>query len=331
MNIYSIVDHTNIDKIVTLFTSVYINACEKKEDLNFFLITDKIKKENINIPECLIGKIRIKCLIFNDRWKKLLKDFNKYFYRGSTWCKNDMNFGRFLFFQVFPEVDRVVYLDWDMIVYGNIFELDRYYNKTNKMIVADCGQKNLLVSNILIKKYHLNYIKNINLSGNQTIKILGYLNINPNILKKVNGFNSGFYIVSRHHFEDNYLYNLIRKLVIVQRKFYCFNFGTQVIMNLMHVNKRFFINRYWNYMPHNNSTENIKIIHWNGKLKPWNNDVYLKHIWEEFYNKTINSENLKVDSIDTSGNITFQEKDENLNVDTSGNITFQEKNKAIEI
>ena len=147
MNIYSIVDHKNIDKIITLFYSVYLNSDERKENLKFYLITDKIVIDDIKVPKELINKIKIRTLVFNERWKSLLDDFNKYFYKGSTWCKNNMNFGRFLFFEVFPEVERVIYLDWDMILLGNIFELKNEYD-SYRMIVSECGIKNILFTNI---------------------------------------------------------------------------------------------------------------------------------------------------------------------------------------
>ena len=265
MNIYSTVDSKNIDKILTLFNSVYINADERKDYLKFFLITDQININEIKIPIQLENKVSIRCLTFSEKWKSLLDKFNKYFYKSSIWCKNDMNFGRFLFFEVFPEIDRVIYLDWDMIVYSNIFELEKCYNKSSKMVVADCDT-NVLFSNTFVKKYQINNKLNIINSNNTTVKIIKFLNIDFNILKRINGFNSGFYIVSKKHFDENYLFNLTRKLILIQKKYKCFNFGTQVVMNLMHVNNRLFIHKNWNYMPqHKGLPENIKIIHWNGK------------------------------------------------------------------
>ena len=54
MNIYSCVDNTNIDKIIALFNSVYINAnIEKKENLCFFLLVDNIPENIPFIPEYL--------------------------------------------------------------------------------------------------------------------------------------------------------------------------------------------------------------------------------------------------------------------------------------
>ena len=320
MNIYSIVDNTNIDKIITLFNSVYVNADNRKDSLKFFLITDEINISKIKIPIKLENKIFIRCLKFSENWRLLLDNFNKYFYKSSTWCKNNMNFGRFLFFEVFPEVDRVIYLDWDMIVYSNIFELEKYFLKTSRMIVADCNV-NMLNSNTFITKFQVDNNINIMYGDNKTLKILKFLKIDYNILKKINGFNSGFFIVSKIHFDKYYLQNLINKLILVQKKYKCFNFGTQVIMNFMHLKDRLFIEKYWNYMPQKvNDLKKIKIIHWNGKNKPWNSDVYLKNIWYN-YNK-INSCNFnEIKNIDISGNINFVYNDvsENL-IDVSENL-----------
>ena len=61
MNIYSCVDNTNIDKIIALFNSVYINAnVEKKENLRFFLLVDNIPENIPFIPEYLENKLDIR-------------------------------------------------------------------------------------------------------------------------------------------------------------------------------------------------------------------------------------------------------------------------------
>ena len=143
MNIYSSVDGKNIDKIIILFNSVYINANQiKKSNLRFFLLVDKLPNKLPLIPDYLVNILEIKELKLDKDWKIILDDFNKYFYKSSSWCKSNMNFARFLFFNHFPEIDRVIYLDWDMIVLADIFELEEQYNYSKNMVVAYCGKQN---------------------------------------------------------------------------------------------------------------------------------------------------------------------------------------------
>ena len=289
MNIYSSVDGKNIDKIIVLFNSVYINANkEKQSQLKFYLLVDKLPNTLPFIPEYLENILTIKELKLNKIWEKLLDDFNNYFYKSSKWCKSNMNFARFLFFNHFPEVDRVVYLDWDMIVLADIFELEKVYNSKKNMIVSKCG-KQTTFTNIFTPEFRystemqsLYLSKKLRLKNHKASKILKYINLDPYYMGQVQGFNAGFYIVSNTHFEENYLINLIRKLIEAQKHFSCFNFGTQVVMNLMVVNDRIYIDKVWNHLPNANDNYSLKIIHWNGTEKPWNSKLYTNNIWYEY-------------------------------------------------
>ena len=108
---------------------------------------DVIEKENIT-------------LILTDIWKNTLEQFNEVFYQKSSWCKNNMNFARFLFFVHFPEVKRVIYLDWDMIVLADIFELESQYNDYENMIIANCGKQSVF-TNIFVPEFRFTNNYNI--------------------------------------------------------------------------------------------------------------------------------------------------------------------------
>lgn len=289
MNIYSSVDGTNIDKIIVLFNSVLVNAnSHKKESLRFYLLVDKLPDTIPYIPKELDDILEIKELELNDRWKRVLANFNENFYKKAKWCKSDMNFARFLFFLHFPEVERVIYLDWDMIVLADIFELENEYNNFNNMIVAECG-KQTVFTNIFTPEFRFNSNYNILYAKSSYFKrkyhkssvIFDYLNISSKIYD-INGFNAGFYIVSNKHFEEQFLLNLLEKLIKVQIKFKCFNFGTQVVMNLMHIINRTFIEKKWNHLPNIENLYDLKIIHWNGTEKPWNNNSENCKIWHDY-------------------------------------------------
>lgn len=286
MNIYSTVDFKNIDKIIALFNSVLINS--SKNDLKFYILTDKIEELPF-IPDKIKEILTIKEAEFDKKWSKLLFNFNDKFYKGSSWCKHDMNFARFLFFKSFPEVDRVIYLDWDMVVLKDIFNLESYYNDKKNMIVATTGldtiRTNIFTDDFRAKISPYNAVRKIN----AVIDIPKYklisdnLNINIKDIIKINGFNAGFYIVSNYHFEEKKLIDLINRLTKIQEKFNCFNFGTQVVMNLMNLKNRVFVEKDWNNLPNKKNMNEINIVHYNGLEKPWKEPSELNKVWFDYY------------------------------------------------
>ena len=213
MNIYSCVDNTNIDKIICLFNSVWINSNElKKDNLNFYLLTDNSNIKLPLIPEYISKRLKISSLNLSNEWKNILNEFNSTFYQNSKWCKSDLNFARFLIFKHFPELDRVIYLDWDMIVQEDIFKLENEYNMKDKMVVASCGTQTIYKN---IFKREIRWISNYNLLFTHDIKLRNKLKYGTKILKNImenelkshsiKGFNAGFYIISNYHFEEVYL------------------------------------------------------------------------------------------------------------------------------
>lgn len=264
MNIYSCIDSKNIEKIFVLFYSVYENT-KNYDKLNFYIITDL--EPTIEIPKFLKNNLKIRIIDFNKKWLNILEKFNKHFYNRSNWCKSDLNFARFFIFDIFPKLDRVIYLDWDMIVQTDIFNLINNYNN-NKAIVAT------LLNNWNIKQNIINEKNKINTNILSIIE--KKLNLN-NIFSK-NSFNSGFYIVSKKDFKLENLYKFINKIIDIQIEYNAFKFGTQVIMNLLLENVEF-IDYKWNT---NKIDSSSFIIHWCGHKKPWDSN---DPIWYEYFNK----------------------------------------------
>lgn len=259
MNIYSCIDLVNIEKIFVLYYSIYVNS-SNYFDYNFYLLVDNDPKD-VKIPLFLKDRIKIKKFEITDEWAELLMEFNKYFYKKCKWCKNDMNFARFFIFEVFPEIERAIYLDWDMIVQADLIELKEYYEKENTIVA------------LTYEKYKISsMIFNTNINFNRMKMFM-----DDNYLK--HGYNSGFYIISKNKFESNYLYNHINNLIEIQKEKNLFKFGTQVIMNLLTYEEHEFIDYKWNT---NKKDKSVKIIHWCGEGKPWlNNDK----IWFSYYDK----------------------------------------------
>jgi lipopolysaccharide biosynthesis glycosyltransferase len=262
MNIYSCIDYQNIEKIYILYYSVFKNS-KNFDKLKFHIITDKHPNVK-DIPLFLKGKIKFGILNFDSYWTNLINNFNNNFYKRASWCKSNLNFSRFFIFNLFPNENRFIYLDWDMIVQKDIYELDKYYLMED-LIVANLKDEENILKNIINERK--NYNRNLlNKIQNE---------FGSNIFEK--SFNSGFYIVSRKHFILNNINKLIKSLIDFQKKYDIFKFGTQVIMNLLLINKTF-IDYKWNT---NEINKKSNIIHWCGKKKPWDNE---DEIWFTYYN-----------------------------------------------
>tara|TARA_B100001093_G_C26851357_1_gene1025314 strand:- start:2240 stop:3169 length:930 start_codon:yes stop_codon:yes gene_type:complete len=300
MNIFSCVDNANIEKIFVLFYSCFIN-CSRKEELKFFIITEDKIDDNFKIPVVFRDNLKIRNIdnnfIQNSEWDLLIKEFSNHFYIQGSKCNHIMNFSRFFFFKIFPEVDRAIYLDWDMIVEEDICKLSEFYD-TSKLVVATsskpsfdsiCGNianLNQTDFNIVsVDNYYNPYIFKIN-SRFRKNEIFKKYNI---ILKDITGldsvaskksFNAGFYITSKEIFEEEKLIDLIKKLLTYQKNTKVFRFGTQVIMNLISIDNILFVDKKWNNSP----SEGNYITHWNGSKipKPWdsNHPLWIKYLTE---------------------------------------------------
>ena len=293
MNIYSCVDFKNIDKIIILFYSVYLNADKsKREQLKFYILVDDKPILNHKIPSEISSRLFIKKINFDKKWIKLLNEFNDNFYKLSNWCKNNMNFARFLIFKAFPDIDRVIYLDWDMIVIGDIFELKKTYDDNEYIVGAELNKNQTIFNNSFVQNFkYSNTVNSLNqkdkLKNHMVSKVMKYLSVNNNQMFNSMGFNAGFYIISKHHFDEIYLTELIRKLITIQSKLSCFNFGTQVVMNFIHIDKKKFVPKVWNHLPDlDEKSDDVKIIHWNGLNKPWDNkNETINKLWWEYSKK----------------------------------------------
>jgi lipopolysaccharide biosynthesis glycosyltransferase len=290
MNIFSCVDYQNIDKIMVLFYSVYKNST-KPDDLNFYLIVDK--DIDYKFPNFIKDKIKMKKLELNDTWKEIYDDFSKYFFYGSGHCNNLMNFARFFIFDLFPEIDRVIYLDWDMIVKSDIFRLEQNYLSDNLVYSQSTSLYKKLLFNIFnYYEYSTNVLPKIvfNYKG---IPIKIYPNkkqvkdyfkkytdmLNVDINK--DAFNAGFFMVSKEHFDLTKIEKIFYKLIKIQKENPVFCHGTQIIMNLIDT-KYEKISDLWNCKKNKNGSH---IVHWTGSNKPW---ILKDPLWMKYKNELDN-------------------------------------------
>jgi hypothetical protein len=283
MNIYSCIDYINIDKILTVFSSCWENCSPQyRNKLKFHLLVDKLEN-NTQIPKTEFN-LTIQPLNHNKLetlgWSSLLEQFNNLFYKSNSECRHIMNFARFFIFDHFDQFDHddstCIYLDWDMIVQGNIWELKSSYDI--------CTNENKLV----VPSSDVNNIRNLKsqLFGNHaTPQICNEFNKHLNInVETQMGFNGGFYITNKTIFNRSNIQSIIWKLIEFQRKHDVINYGTQVIMNLIktnqqHENEIVWIDYRWNYCLAEQTSYKLidladkKIVHFSGNTKPWKTNI----------------------------------------------------------
>lgn len=294
MNIYSCIDSKNVEKIFILFKSLVMNS--KNIDFNFFLLINDTSIK-FNIPDFLKDKILIKKFNINNEWRETLDKFNELFYSNIPWCNNDMNFARFFIFEHFPHINRAIYLDWDMIVLSDINNLRMSYDDYDNIIVSELEVEQSILNATFHNniKYKTTYqslyqpTQKGKLEQHGITKVLNHLNLTYDDISKNKSFNAGFFIISKNHLENNSLHDFIKLLIHAQSCTKCFNFGTQTILNLIHINKKKFVDKEWNYIP--NITDNqidankLNIIHWNGSNKPWKNKLDINKVWWYYHDK----------------------------------------------
>lgn len=300
MNIFSCIDNNNIEKIFILFYSCYKN-CKNKDHLKFYILTENPIDSSMKIPEFLKDILTIRPLdkeyLKKTEWMDMINTFSEIFYHSGHSANNIMNFSRFFIFHIFPEVDRFIYLDWDMIVNEDILKLDEFYN-SDKLIAAKSDKidfKTILGNIGYLNKdqyFYYDYLTNVNIfvarphlrnlvksTVDKFNKIFLHITDKKNVASKPS-FNAGFYIVSKNHFDEQNLLNIIKKLIEIQRNKKTFRFGTQIIMNLIAIDENILIDSKWNNKPTFDS--NNYIDHWAGMAKPW---IIKDPKWIKYYNE----------------------------------------------
>ena len=160
------------------------------------------------------------------------------------------------------DYDKIIYLDVDLIVVGDISEL---YS-------IDLGD------NYLGAVKSLKFKKNISRNSKQ---LLFYTKYNINL---DNYFNAGVLVFNCKKFRES---KLTEKITEIMRN--AINesaFPDQDVLNTLN-NKTKFLDNVWNYANslHHIKNDNVKIIHYTNPTKPWNitsKTLYLD-LWRKYY------------------------------------------------
>lgn len=193
--------------------------------------------------------------------------------RNRVRLRSVMNFARFYFHDILPDVGKIIYLDVDIIVQGDIIEL---WNNTK------------------LEKYYFAAKEN-NKTFHRDFNFYNYI-IRSKFKPYVKVFNAGVYVTDlirwREHKTTKQIEGWITKQLQYRGKLY--NLGTQPPLNLVFYKKYEKIPFEWNFLNlgwipniNENDIKKAKILHWNGEKKPWLENGLYKKIWNTYKLKII--------------------------------------------
>ena len=265
INIVMSCDKNQFEGLVAIVNSILIHTKQKNRLFFNFLvdknekdILDKLLKRKLNLQNYYIKEIEEDKIITNNI--RVNKDSN---------IKNIMNFARFNFENEFSNLDKILYLDCDMIVKSPIENL---YDKFDNI------------------KYPFAAIKIYNFENSDDI--FDECKKMYDLKDEYPYFNAGVYCTSLNYWRHN---GIKRKIIQIMKQHKnstngLFNLGTQPILNIAFADNFQVLEKAWNTgglgEPKKKITyrkiNNANILHWTGKLKPWLPDGRYKEIWNKY-------------------------------------------------
>lgn len=263
VNIVMSCDKNQFEGLVAIVNSILIHTKQKNRLFFNFLvdknekdILDKLLKRKLNLQKYYIKEIEEDKIITNNI--RVNRDNN---------IKNIMNFARFNFENEFSHLDKILYLDCDMIVKAPIENL---YDKFDNI--------NYPFASVKIKNF-----ENSDDIFDECKKMF-------NLKDEYPYFNAGVYCTSLNYWRHN---GIKRKIIQIMKshkksKKGLFRLGTQPILNIAFANNFQVLEKAWNtgglgykkVSPY--EINNAKILHWTGKQKPWLANGRYKEIWNKY-------------------------------------------------
>jgi lipopolysaccharide biosynthesis glycosyltransferase len=263
INIVLSCDKNQFVGLVAILNSILIHTKQKNRLFFNFLvdknekdILDKLLKRKLNLKNYYIKEIEEDKMITENI--RVNRDNN---------IKNIMNFARFNFENEFSHLDKILYLDCDMIVKAPIENL---YDKFDNI--------NYPIASVKIKNF-----KNSEDIYSECKKMY-------NLKEEYPYFNAGVYCTSLNYWRQNGIKKKIIQIMKAHKKSKkgLFKLGTQPILNIAFANNFQVLEKAWNtaglgYKKVSQQViNNAKILHWTGKQKPWLPNGRYKEIWNKY-------------------------------------------------
>ena len=263
--------------LLTSMNSMIENSSDKSR-LNFHILVGNGEKNEFNKLFYTIYDTETEFKIEVQEYKPekfivdnihITNDNVKYKQRMS----NVMNFSRFYLDVYFPDIGKIIYIDTDTIVQGDI---------------------NYLYDSVKLDKY---------MFGACNCNTMARLGFSDNITKekdfkhidiKTMTFNAGIYMTDLFRWKSKNIIQKIKDIMTKNKKSKekLYRFATQPILNIIFYNEYEVFDNSWNRtdlgannrMNYESYFKNYNVLHWSGLSKPWNNDGYYKWHWTR-YNK----------------------------------------------
>jgi len=271
-------DKKFIIPLITIINSIIKNSsCPDKLRFNIVCDDDIFFYEKLNIlKENNNYNFTINCITLNKLNQNEIQYINKYSYSNDLHTRSIYNFSRFWFGELFPDLDYIIYLDIDMIIEGDIFELSNFKFNDDYFFASVIGtitNKYKIKDMLIQRKFRIdNGIKNNDLA-----------------------FNAGLFVTSLQYWKKHKILNKLKNIIEMRFKDRnLYRFGTQPPLNIVFYKKIIDISdKNWMVStlgwskPSKESVESIekghaKCLHWSGPKKAWDENgsyrqLYLKY------------------------------------------------------
>ena len=258
MNVVFSCDKEAMIGIRPLIMSISVNTFSQ---VNFYLLTcDVVEAENLDIPNLNIVKFTVpEFLKQNIRVTRKKQEYVKR-------VKNYMNYARFYFASCFPDLDRILYMDTDMICQGDIHDLFQSMDWDNYYFGA-C----LL----------------------DDPKWAGFPNNTRLVDIKEDNFNAGMFLTSLNAWRQHDIETQFQQWMLRHKEHPegLFSYGTQPLMNLVFYKNFHKFPITWNYYKiayydyDDDFVKSLKLLHYAGSKKPWHKNCKNKKYWDFYYSK----------------------------------------------
>ena len=271
MNIVLTFDNSYTNHAAVVITSLCLNNAGNH---HFYVITDYISNENKEVLLNLVISFKSKLTIYNINIS-LLKDFP--IGKGTTNTYVTLaTYYRLFIIDVLPvEVNRVLYLDCDIVVNGSLDELWNFKFSSEENCIAGVEEQHVIAKN--------------------RSKALGYQEI-------YSYFNAGVLLIELEKMRK--IYSSQKSIAFIKQNIDIIKFHDQDVLNAFFYDKKDFLPLTFNLLDifllrkstipsryRNNLTtlKNPIIIHYSGPLKPWHKECKhpLKYLYYKYLSYTI--------------------------------------------
>ncbi|XP_035697415.1 glycosyltransferase 8 domain-containing protein 2-like [Branchiostoma floridae] len=281
-----VVISTDEGRLMGAVAAINSIATNSKSPVKFYLITDKDTKDHLEqwILKTRLHSINHEIIVFNEEWVK-----GKINVRGGRQeLASPLNYARFYLPKLLPPDfnGKILYLDDDVIVQGDITQL--YNTKIDETLVMAFSEDCNTVSNRfgLFMNTYANYIN----FGNENVKKLG---MKPGTCS----FNTGVFVANMTEWKNQKITTKLEFWTALNTEENVYGAqqgggGSQPPMMIVFYNQYSKIDPMW-HIRHLGWTAGTryskqfimeaKLLHWNGRFKPWGRTSQHMDAWERYY------------------------------------------------